>query len=301
MTNITFIDLEVNPVNRQILDMGAIRNDGVPFHANSPAQFIQFITQTEYIGGHNILNHDLKYIIPLFQQTGYIQPKTIDTLYLSPLLFPAKPYHHLLKDDKLQTDSLNNPLNDSMKAHELFLAEVEAFGRLDEDLKYIYYSLLHPTDEFKSFFDFIAYTIPFGKYDNPETVIRRRFAKEVCEHAQLENYISRAPIELAYCLALINCRDRYSITPPWVLHNFPRVESIMYVLRNTPCLTGCVYCNQAFDIHRGLKHFFGFDAYRTYNNQPLQENAVQAAVEGKSILAVFPTGGESLSLSKYQL
>ena len=45
MTNITFIDLEVNPVNRQILDMGAIRNDGVPFHANSPAQFIQFITQ----------------------------------------------------------------------------------------------------------------------------------------------------------------------------------------------------------------------------------------------------------------
>ena len=57
MTNITFIDLEVNPVNRQILDMGAIRNDGVPFHANSPAQFIQFITQTEYIGGHNILNH----------------------------------------------------------------------------------------------------------------------------------------------------------------------------------------------------------------------------------------------------
>ena len=152
MTNITFIDLEVNPVNRQILDMGAIRNDGVPFHANSPAQFIQFITQTEYIGGHNILNHDLKYIIPLFQQTGYIQPKTIDTLYLSPLLFPAKPYHHLLKDDKLQTDSLNNPLNDSMKAHELFLAEVEAFGRLDEDLKYIYYScLLYTSSVYSSF------------------------------------------------------------------------------------------------------------------------------------------------------
>ena len=46
MTNITFIDLEVNPVNRQISDMGAIRNDGASFHANSPAQFIQFITQT---------------------------------------------------------------------------------------------------------------------------------------------------------------------------------------------------------------------------------------------------------------
>lgn len=290
MTNITFIDLEVNPVNRQILDMGAIRNDGVPFHANSSIQFIQFITQTEYIGGHNILNHDLKYMTPLFRQTGNKQPKIIDTLYLSPLLFPTKPYHHLLKDDKLQTDSLSNPLNDSMKAYELFIAEVEAFRRLDEDLKYVYFSLLHHTAEFGHFFDFIAYTTP-ERCDSLEAVIRRRFDKELCEYATLENYIRQYPLELAYCLALISSRDRYSITPPWVLHNFPKVESIMYVLRNNPCLTGCNYCNQAFDIHRGLKHFFGFDAYRTYNNQPLQENAVQAAIEGKSILAVFPTGG----------
>lgn len=290
MTDITFIDLEVNPVNRQILDMGAIRTDGVPFHANSSAGFIRFITQTAYIGGHNILNHDLTYILPLLRQGGYRPPKTIDTLYLSPLLFPARPYHHLLKDDKLQTDSLSNPLNDAMKAQELFLAEVEAFGRLDEDLQYIYFSLLHATAEFGGFFDFIAYTPP-ARCDSPEAVIRRRFEDELCAQAPLEKYMQQSPVELAYCLALIDSRDRYSITPPWVLHNFPKVESIMYVLRNTPCLTGCSYCNRAFDIHRGLKRFFGFDAYRTYNNRPLQENAVRAAVEGKSILAVFPTGG----------
>jgi ATP-dependent DNA helicase RecQ len=37
-----------------------------------------------------------------------VEPKTgkiIDILFLSPLLFPTKPYHRLLKDDKLQTDS----------------------------------------------------------------------------------------------------------------------------------------------------------------------------------------------------
>lgn len=39
----------------------------------------------------------------------------IDTLCLSPLLFPMRPYHALIKDDKLQSDSLNNPLNDSIK------------------------------------------------------------------------------------------------------------------------------------------------------------------------------------------
>ena len=97
--------------------------------------------------------------------------------------------------------------------------------------------------------------------------------------------------ELAYCLALINCKDRYSITPPWVLHSHPKVESIMYALRNTPCLTGCDFCNQVFDAHKGLKTFFGFDSYRTYNNQSLQEDAVKAALKGKSLLAIFPTGG----------
>lgn len=291
MVDITFIDLEVNPVNRQILDLGAIRGDGIPFHANSSDQFLQFISQSAYIGGHNILKHDLKYLNPLFRKAGLQQPKVIDTLYLSPLLFPARPYHHLLKDDKLQTDSLNNPLNDSKKAQELFLAEVEAFGRLDDNLKYIYFSLLSRTEEFASFFEFIDYDVSSAEYKNPESVIRCHFDNEICKQAPLLCYIEQFPVELAYCLALINVRDRYSITPPWVLHNFPNVESIMYVLRNTPCLTGCNYCNRAFDIHRGLKRFFGFDAYRTYNNQPLQENAVQAAIEGKSVLAVFPTGG----------
>ena len=65
----------------------------------------------------------------------------------------------------------------------------------------------------------------------------------------------------------------------------------MFLLRNKPCLTGCVYCNQALDIHKGLKRYFGFDSYRTYAGEPLQENAVKAAVDNKSLLAVFPTGG----------
>lgn len=66
---------------------------------------------------------------------------------------------------------------------------------------------------------------------------------------------------------------------------------MMFLLRSTPCLTGCEYCNQALDIRKGLKKHFGFDAYRTYAGEPLQENAVQAAVDNKSLLAVFPTGG----------
>ena len=289
MAGITFIDIEVNPETHQISDIGAIQTNRASFHSNSTSQLVQFIGQNEYVGGHNIVHHDLKYLAPLFKQAGYKMPKPIDTLYLSPLLFPQRPYHHLLKDDKLQTDSLNNPLNDALKAHELFLSELEAFDLLDDELKQIYHSLLHNTIEFAHFFDFIAYQPT--QNEKPENSIRRKFNNEICDSSPLADYISQYPIELAYCLALINCRNRYSITPHWVLLQFPQVESMMYRLRNSPCLMGCNYCNQAFDIHRGLKQFFGFDTYRTYNHQPLQENAVQAAIEGKSILAIFPTGG----------
>lgn len=40
-----------------------------------------------------------------------------------------------------------------------------------------------------------------------------------------------------------------------------------------------------------LKDFFGYDAFRTYNNEPLQERVVRSALSGESVLTVLPTGG----------
>ena len=131
---------------------------------------------TEYICGHNILNHDLKYIGQQLRQPELQLKGAIDTLHLSPLLFPTKPYHALLKDDKLQTEEMNNPLNDAIKARDLFYDEVSAFQRLDERLKQILYLLLWDKREFRSFFRFIAY-----KCDNQrvETLIRKCFENEI--------------------------------------------------------------------------------------------------------------------------
>jgi ATP-dependent DNA helicase RecQ len=147
---------------------------------------------------------------------------------------------------------------------------------------------LNDKKEFHCFFHFIAYT---SSDTNLEKLIREKFYSEICKHADLAKLILEHPIELAYCLALINCHSRYSITPRWVLKKYPKVERIMFLLRNNPCLTGCIYCNEALDVRKGLKTYFGFDSYRTYANEPLQENAVKAAIDNKSILAVFPTGG----------
>lgn len=288
MNSIAFVDTEIEPKSRKILDIGSVKDNGSYFHSNSIADFIKFLNGTQFICGHNILNHDLQYIQKAVTDAKVNSANIIDTLFLSPLLFPTKPYHALLKDDKLQTEDSNNPLNDSIKAKDLFFDEVSNFNQADEKLKQIFYLLLNEKKEFHSFFRFIAYT---SSDTQTEKLIREKFDSVICEHADLPKIISEHPIELAYCLALINCNNRYSITPPWVLKNYPKVERLMFLLRNNPCLTGCKYCNQALDIHKGLKEYFGFDAYRTYAGEPLQENAVQAAVDNKSLLAVFPTGG----------
>ena len=288
MNSITFIDTEIEPRSKKILDIGSIKNDGSSFHSGSVDGFIDFLKGTQFICGHNIINHDIKYLQNAIRDAGINRTNLIDTLYLSPLLFPTKPYHALLKDDKLQTDDINNPLNDSIKARDLFYDEAAAFHQLDDLLKQIFYLLLYENREFRAFFDFIDYQTTTI---NPESLIRRIFNTEICEHADLPKLISQHPVELAYCLSLIACKNRYSITPRWVLKNYPEVDRIMFLLRNKPCLTGCNYCNQALDIYKGLKTYFGFDSYRTYAGEPLQEKAVKAAIDNQSILAVFPTGG----------
>ena len=112
---IAFIDTEVGLDTKRTMDYGAIRDDGAQIHSRSLSEFSLFIKDCGFVCGHNIIHHDLQYLhIPQ-------QIQAIDTLYLSPLLFPQRPYHRLVKDDKLQVDELNNPLNDAIKAQDLFM------------------------------------------------------------------------------------------------------------------------------------------------------------------------------------
>ncbi len=103
--------------------------------------------------------------------------------------------------------------------------------------------------------------------------------------------IEQYPCGLAYALALIDTTDYRSITPGWVLCNYPEVEFIIKTLRHTTCREGCDYCNTQLDVLHNLKSFFGYKRFRTFEGEPLQERAAQAAVRGKSLLAIFPTGG----------
>lgn len=288
MHPIAFFDTEINPTNKKIADIGCVTSDGSTFRKGSVTDFIEFIADTPFICGHNVFNHDLKYLKGTLP--GKIE--VIDTLYLSPLLFPTRPYHHLLKDDKLQSDELNNPLNDAIKAKDLFYDEVAAFKHTEDSMKEIFFLLLHDKKEFESFFRYLKYSTAVT---NPETLIHHTFSGYICQRQNLERLMQESAVELAYALSLIHSfienKKVHSITPRWVLKNYPEVEGIMFRLRNLPCLEGCAYCDEGLDALKGLRDWFGYETYRTYGSEPLQEQAVNAALANKSLLAVFPTGG----------
>lgn len=287
MKTITFIDTEVSIESKKILDFGAVKGSGEALHSPIISAFREFTKGSDYLCGHNIIDHDMKYLqTTLGNHCDSF--RIIDTLFLSALLFPQHPYHALIKDDKLQTEELNNPLNDAKKAKDLFYDEVEAFRTLPEVLKRIYYGLLKEQTEFKDFFLFLDYRAFVLSVENE---IKKSFHNKICSNIDIRRIINENPIEMAYCLSLIHAENEYSITPRWILKKYPKVDVLMNRLCGTPCFTGCDYCNEKLDAHKGLKRFFGYNAYRDFDGIPLQEQAVNAAIHNKSLLAIFPTGG----------
>lgn len=239
----------------------------------------------DFVCGHNIIHHDLKFLFG--DKTMPWVP--VDTLYMSPLLFPEKPYHKLVKDDKLMSEQMNNPVNDCEKARELLADEVAKWHELSERQRAIYTFLLDGIEEFSGFLQFAVEE----KLQDTDIahLIRAEYKDRICDNTPIETLANNHPAALAYALALIDTTDRHSTTPAWVLYNFPETEYVIKVLRNTRCAKGCAYCNRMLDVRANLKNIFGFDNFRTFNGEPLQENAARAAADGKSLLAIFPTGG----------
>ena len=99
--------------------------------------------------------------------------------------------------------------------------------------------------------------------------------------------------------------------PPWVRHQFPEAGWLVRTLRDTACADpGCGWCRERHDARRELTRWFGFEAFRPEpsepdTGQPMQRSIVEAAMAGKHVLGILPTGtGKSLcyqipALSRY--
>ena len=301
--NYAFVDAEVGTRDHKVHDIGALRHDGAVLHTASKEELWPFLQGVDYVCGHNIVHHDAKYLFDGEGEKGKLRRMLVDTLYMSPLLFSERPYHKLVKDDKLITDDINNPVNDCKKARSLLFDEIAQWNALPKDEQSIFATLLYKESEFEGFLSMVnAFSLRLLRrgrqaevldtdYPMLERLIKKQFAGRICSNADIITLAMKHPCALAYALALVDTSDHRSVTPGWVLYHYPEVEHIMILLRHHRCTKGCDYCHTFLDTHYNLKQFFGYSSFRTYDGEPLQEGAVQAAVDGKSLLAIFPTGG----------
>ncbi|MDR2547497.1 MAG: RecQ family ATP-dependent DNA helicase [Lachnospiraceae bacterium] len=298
---VVFIDTEVDEKKGVICDFGAVKENGNEFHSSSFVDFLDFIKDSKYIVGHNVLAHDYPYlrkrlaaskqILPYNYEAQFNSFVIIDTLYISALLSPREPHHFLKKEYKLNKDDNNNPCEDAKATHSLFFKNLTMFNNLDAQLKQLYYNLLYNTPEFYGFFYFVENITPL---QNIQEAIHTYFWKRICENAPVLSIYGNYPIELTYALAFINVNDdnsdTYAWLSPWLLKRYPRIENIIRYLRGTRCQS-CSFCDEVFNEIEALKNFYGHLEFRTFNNEELQREAVRAAIDGKSLLAIFPTGG----------
>lgn len=293
MNAILFFDLEVEEKSERIRDIGAIYNT-YSFHKTYISEFELFSQNALFVCGHNILAHDLKFLKASSMSRTFFDKGLIDTLYLSTLLFPQKPYHRLVKDYKLLSEEINNPLTDAILAKELFMDCVAQFQNLPLQHRDIYFHLLSHTDLFKAFFQAINY-----RANSPDeqliALIKEQFEAKLCINAPFTQLIAKHPIQLAYAFAIISTKEADSIIPPWLLHKFPTLSETIHRLRLHRCKDEhCQYCYHNLDPRKALKRFFKYDDFRRFTTDEeisMQEKVVRSALNNQSLLAIFPTGG----------
>ncbi|PHN08679.1 RecQ family ATP-dependent DNA helicase [Flavilitoribacter nigricans] len=295
ISNILFFDLEVHKKSKNILEIGAVLR-GDQFRKSAPNAFVQFSESAEIVCGHNIVDHDLPILEKYLPGHAILSKPVIDTLFLSALLYPKKPYHRLIKNYQLNGNELNNPLADAKLTRDLVSDLLQAYRELPPERKAIYFSLLGRQKGFNGFFKIANPNglQPLLEVKQLAKLLQVQYSQLICGKSDLITIIDQNPVELAYTIALISTNDIDSLPPPWLLHRFPAVMQVINRLRLLCNANGnCPYC-QFLQPKESLKRHFGFPGFRRFEgdgDKPLQEQVVEATLNGKSLIAIFPTGG----------
>ena len=317
------LDLETTPENpSRILKVGAVLGDRTffvqgRFHlGDALAELDRLARGAERVLGHNLLDHDLPVLRRVAPGLRLHTLPVVDTLTLSPLAFPANPYHRLVKDYKLVRRSVNDPVADARLAARLFQDQWTSFAETDPELLALYaFTLAGETEQEGS--DRGGRTAVLQRIANREPLtsaeavaaLERRFGDRVCRDAlarlapeELADSERRVP--WAYVAAWLGVAGGDSVLPPWVRRRHPATVRLLNALRNLPCGDArCTWCATTHDPRGQLRRYFGFESFRPEprldDDTSLQEAIVRRALADRPHLAILATGaGKSIC---YQL
>ena len=321
------IDLEVGIKDQRIHSFAAVRGDidqKIVFKSGDLAHALagldDLAADAAFLLGHNIIAFDLPHLAAAKPDLRLLALPAVDTLRLNPLAFPRNPYHYLVKhyqDGRLQRGSVNDPELDARLTLDVFRDQFKAFQmleRTDPDLVAAWHWLT-ATQDVRSGLN--AFFMTIRRQARPSDVhaheiILQRLMDQGCQSqsiAAMSDYKAEG-WPLAYALAWLSVAGGNSVMPPWVRHQFPKAGALIKALRDTPCSdAACKWCSTRHNPKGELLRWFGFSDFRAEpadaNGRPLQESIVAAAMAGKHVLGILPTGtGKSLcyqipALSRY--
>ena len=316
------VDLEVE--RGRIRDFAAVYSDGRAMHrqrlhagdvGTALAKLDAFAGAADVLLGHNLIRYDRPHLLAAAPDLGLLRLPALDTLMLSPLAFPRNPYHRLVKhyqDGGLVRGQVNDPQLDAALTLDLFREECEALRLADPRLLAAWHWLT-ATEQgaFDGLFQGLR-GMPRPSAEDARSAIVELLHDNGCT-TQVQGIVedaARLGWPLAYALAWLSVAGGNSVMPPWVRLQFPEAGRIVRALRDTTCMeAACGWCRTVHDPRTELKRWFGFDAFReepaTKAGGSMQQAIVEAAMAGRDVLALLPTGsGKSLcyqvpALSRY--
>ncbi len=315
------VDLEVDPDTGRIRSFAAIRStttDTCTWSGGDLASALHalddYAAGTEFVLGHNLIEHDLHYLREARSDLRILAKPPIDTLRLNPLAFPRNPYHRLVKhykDGRLQAGNASDPELDAGLVFTVLRKQLAEFRKLACDAPDLLTALhwLTTMDENARGFEAVFRAAKDGSRPGAaeaQHAIRQVLSGRACIH-QVEPAIQDAEQTgwpLAYALSWIAVSGENSVMPPWVRHQFPEAGALVRKLRDTSCRDpACDWCRSWSDPASLLKQWFGFEGFRPKpagaDGRSLQETIVAAALAKSPVLGILPTGtGKSLC---YQL
>ena len=310
------LDLETSLAGK-ILKIGAVRGDKVflrkgRFHAQSALQDLErFCQGASCLAGHNLVLHDLAVLRECNPALRLLSLPVVDTLFLSPICFPENPYHRLVKDYKLVSESLNDPAGDARLAGVLLNDEIQSLCGMAEAAPDVFRCLrflLCAEDRespclamgMRQVFRAVSVGEPPAQ-DEARALLVDLLSALACRtgaaHLSEADFATKdARWALAYVLTWLRVAGSDSVLPAWVrLHN-PLVASLRARLRDVPCDNpACDYCRETHHPETQLSRYFGFDGFRSTPTDAtggsLQRAIALAGMRNESLLAIMPTGG----------
>jgi len=300
------LDLESDKTGQRLHKIGAVfagrtfERQG-RFDARRALQELEsFAAGAERLLGHNLIGHDLPMLRGLAAASPLFDLPVIDTLYLSPLAFPENPYHRLVKDYKLVSQSVNDPVADARLAGSLFLDQWDALQSLEPDFLALFRACFAGGDGGFEGLDrvFSELGAPLPSVSEAMAIWSRYSNGKVCRSA-IRGASARDIVlgpALAYVAGWLRVSGSNSVLPPWVRHRYPEIPGMLRALRDLPCDDpACSWCGTVHRPVAQLERWFGFAGFRpepsASDGSSLQQAIVAHGMREAPLLAILPTGG----------